>query len=43
MSYYEVVADGTTRFQDQEWHTMLYGDAAPPRPGWTDAFLVGSE
>ena len=39
-SYYEDIADGLKRYNDEEWKTRLNAGDAPPRPAFTESFLV---
>jgi hypothetical protein len=39
-SYYEFTAPADQRLTDEEWTALLDADNAPPRPTWTDEWIV---
>jgi len=39
-AYYEFTAPLSGRLTDEEWISALDAGKAPPRPAWTDAWIV---
>jgi len=39
-SYFELLEPGLNRLTDEDWKEMLVTDQRPPRPNWTEAFVV---
>jgi hypothetical protein len=39
-SYYERVEGGFNRLTDEDWKETLNGAALPPRPAWTNEFII---
>jgi hypothetical protein len=41
-TYYEHITDNFRRLTDSDWAGIVNGGAEPPRPDWTNSFLVDS-
>jgi hypothetical protein len=39
-SYYEFTASADSRLTDEAWVTLLDAGEVPPRPAWTDEWIV---